>query len=81
VDLNLNLKKIDFFFLNVFSNFSGQKGSSNPSAMLTSLLSRRAKLHEELRNIEKQVFFFFGYNSYYVWFPRKLRKSQLMNAK
>ncbi|XP_062147664.1 uncharacterized protein LOC133856622 isoform X2 [Alnus glutinosa] len=34
----------------------GQKGSSNPSAMLASLLSRRAKLHDELRHIEKQVY-------------------------
>ncbi|QCE06392.1 chromatin modification-related protein MEAF6 isoform X1 [Vigna unguiculata] len=34
----------------------GQKGTVNPSAMLASLLSRRAKLHEELRNIEKQVY-------------------------
>ncbi|CAJ2627658.1 unnamed protein product [Trifolium pratense] len=34
----------------------GQKGTLNPSAMLASLLSRRAKLHEELRNIEKQVY-------------------------
>ncbi|KAK4273045.1 hypothetical protein QN277_021516 [Acacia crassicarpa] len=33
-----------------------QKGTTNPSAMLASLLSRRAKLHEELRNIEKQVY-------------------------
>ncbi|KAJ7977247.1 chromatin modification-related protein MEAF6-like [Quillaja saponaria] len=33
-----------------------QKGISNPSAMLASLLSRRGKLHEELRNIEKQVY-------------------------
>ncbi|KAK4573690.1 hypothetical protein RGQ29_031581 [Quercus rubra] len=32
----------------------GQKASLNPSAMLTSLLGRRAKLHEELRIIEKQ---------------------------
>ncbi|XP_014618000.1 nuA4-domain containing protein isoform X2 [Glycine max] len=35
----------------------GQKGTVNPSAMLASLLSRRAKLHEELRSIEKQVDF------------------------
>ncbi|KAK7267361.1 hypothetical protein RIF29_20031 [Crotalaria pallida] len=34
----------------------GQKGTVNPSAMLASLLSRRAKLHEELRSIEKQVY-------------------------
>ncbi|KAK9280889.1 hypothetical protein L1049_003780 [Liquidambar formosana] len=34
----------------------GQRASSNPSAMLASLLIRRAKLHEELRNIEKQVY-------------------------
>ncbi|XP_077229731.1 histone acetyltransferase subunit NuA4-domain protein [Tasmannia lanceolata] len=29
---------------------------SNPSAMLTSLLSKREKLQDELRNIEKQVY-------------------------
>ncbi|GAB4841717.1 hypothetical protein Ancab_022439 [Ancistrocladus abbreviatus] len=34
----------------------GQRMSSNPSAMLASLLSKRAKLHEELRGIEKQVY-------------------------
>ncbi|OAY34591.1 chromatin modification-related protein eaf6 [Manihot esculenta] len=34
----------------------GQRGSSNPSAMLTSLLSKRAKLQKELRKIEKQVY-------------------------
>ncbi|XVF32399.1 hypothetical protein REPUB_Repub17cG0078900 [Reevesia pubescens] len=34
----------------------GQRGSSTPSAMLASLLSRRAKLQEDLRNIEKQVY-------------------------
>ncbi|RYR24978.1 hypothetical protein Ahy_B02g058594 isoform A [Arachis hypogaea] len=34
----------------------GQKGTVNPSAMLASLLSRRAKLHEDLRSIEKQVY-------------------------
>ncbi|CAL1357035.1 unnamed protein product [Linum trigynum] len=35
----------------------GQRGSSaNPSAMLSSLLSKRAKLHEELRSIERQVY-------------------------
>ncbi|XP_022758406.1 uncharacterized protein LOC111305288 isoform X4 [Durio zibethinus] len=34
----------------------GQRGSSTPSAMLASLLSRRAKLQEELRNIERQVY-------------------------
>lgn len=33
----------------------GQKGTANPSAMMASLLSKRAKLQEELRNIEKQV--------------------------
>ncbi|XP_075482313.1 uncharacterized protein LOC142522665 isoform X2 [Primulina tabacum] len=32
----------------------GQRTTSNPSAMLTALLCKRAKLHEELRNIEKQ---------------------------
>ncbi|XP_030936978.1 protein root UVB sensitive 2, chloroplastic-like isoform X4 [Quercus lobata] len=36
----------------------GQKASLNPSAMLTSLLGRRAKLHEELRIIEKQSLLF-----------------------
>ncbi|KAH9620219.1 hypothetical protein KSS87_014446 [Heliosperma pusillum] len=35
---------------------SGHRNSSNPSVALASLLSKRAKLHEELRNIEKQVF-------------------------
>ncbi|PPR88217.1 hypothetical protein GOBAR_AA32478 [Gossypium barbadense] len=35
---------------------SGQRGSSNPSAMLATLLSRRAKLQEELGNIERQVY-------------------------
>ncbi|XP_057427379.1 uncharacterized protein LOC130720711 isoform X1 [Lotus japonicus] len=34
----------------------GQKGTLNPSAMLATLLSKRHKLHEELRNIEKQVY-------------------------
>ncbi|XP_038898404.1 chromatin modification-related protein MEAF6 isoform X3 [Benincasa hispida] len=34
----------------------GQKTATNPSAMLTGLLSRRAKLQDELRNIEKQVY-------------------------
>ncbi|XP_075490529.1 uncharacterized protein LOC142529045 [Primulina tabacum] len=34
----------------------GQRTTSNPSAMLTALLCKRAKLHEELRNIEKQVY-------------------------
>uniref|UniRef100_A0A1D1Z771 Chromatin modification-related protein MEAF6 n=1 Tax=Anthurium amnicola TaxID=1678845 RepID=A0A1D1Z771_9ARAE len=34
----------------------GQRGAPNPSAMLTALLSKRDKLHEELRNIEKQVY-------------------------
>ncbi|XP_022898286.1 chromatin modification-related protein MEAF6-like isoform X2 [Olea europaea var. sylvestris] len=33
----------------------GQR-SPNPSAILASLLCKRAKLHEELRNIEKQVY-------------------------
>ncbi|PON81730.1 Chromatin modification-related protein Eaf [Trema orientale] len=33
-----------------------QKSSLNPSAMLTSVLGRRAKLQEELRNIERQVY-------------------------
>ncbi|CDP10460.1 unnamed protein product [Coffea canephora] len=34
----------------------GQRTSSAPSAVLASLLCKRAKLHEELRNIEKQVY-------------------------
>ncbi|CAI0434408.1 unnamed protein product, partial [Linum tenue] len=35
----------------------GQRGSSaNPSAMLSSLVSKRAKLHEELRSIERQLY-------------------------
>ncbi|KAI8574412.1 hypothetical protein RHMOL_Rhmol01G0351600 [Rhododendron molle] len=33
----------------------GQRHSSNPSAMLAAVLCKRAKLHEELRNIEKQL--------------------------
>lgn len=35
--------------------FLGQRGSTNPTALLQSLLSKREKLQEELRNIEKQV--------------------------
>ncbi|EPS59649.1 hypothetical protein M569_15156, partial [Genlisea aurea] len=34
----------------------GQRTPTNPSALVSALLSRRAKLHEELRNIEKQVY-------------------------
>ncbi|XP_078440439.1 histone acetyltransferase subunit NuA4-domain protein isoform X2 [Wolffia australiana] len=34
----------------------GQRGASNPSAMLTALLSKRDRLQEELRHIEKQVY-------------------------
>ncbi|XP_015582317.2 chromatin modification-related protein MEAF6 isoform X1 [Ricinus communis] len=34
----------------------GQKSGSNPAAMLASLMGKREKLWEELRNIEKQVF-------------------------
>ncbi|XP_022769865.1 chromatin modification-related protein MEAF6-like isoform X2 [Durio zibethinus] len=34
----------------------GQRRSTTPSAMLASLLSRRAKLQEERRNIERQVY-------------------------
>ncbi|WRX07697.1 Chromatin modification-related protein Eaf6 - like 1 [Theobroma cacao] len=34
----------------------GQRGSSTPSVVLPSLLSKRAKLQEELRNIERQVY-------------------------
>ncbi|XP_026457498.1 chromatin modification-related protein eaf6-like [Papaver somniferum] len=33
----------------------GQRSSSNPSQVLTSLMSKREKLQEELRGIEKQV--------------------------
>ncbi|KAI5649560.1 hypothetical protein M9H77_35565 [Catharanthus roseus] len=36
--------------------FQGHRGSHNPKAMLTSLLSKRQKLQEELRNVEKQVY-------------------------
>ncbi|CAK7346410.1 unnamed protein product [Dovyalis caffra] len=34
----------------------GQRGSSNPAAMLANLLNKRAKLHDELRIIERQVY-------------------------
>ncbi|XP_057473762.1 uncharacterized protein LOC130762133 [Actinidia eriantha] len=34
----------------------GQRNNSSPSAMLAALLCKRAKLHEDLRNIEKQVY-------------------------
>ncbi|XAR58640.1 hypothetical protein NMG60_11014115 [Bertholletia excelsa] len=34
----------------------GHRNSANPSAMLGALLCKRSKLHEELRNIEKQVY-------------------------
>ncbi|XP_026436442.1 chromatin modification-related protein MEAF6-like isoform X2 [Papaver somniferum] len=34
----------------------GQRSSSNPSQVLTSLMSKREKLQEELRGIEKQVY-------------------------
>jgi hypothetical protein len=44
-------------FVTLIDIVLGQKGTVNPSAMLASLLSRRAKLHEELRSIEKQVTF------------------------
>ncbi|XP_039027504.1 chromatin modification-related protein MEAF6-like isoform X4 [Hibiscus syriacus] len=38
-------------------DYDGQRGSTTtPSAMLASLLNRRAKLQEELRNIERQVY-------------------------
>lgn len=33
----------------------GQKSANNPKAMLSSLMSKRQKLQEELRTIEKQV--------------------------
>ena len=33
----------------------GQKSSTDPGAMLTSLLNKREKLRQELRSIEKQV--------------------------
>ncbi|GAB2265999.1 hypothetical protein Dimus_001029 [Dionaea muscipula] len=35
---------------------NGQKTSTNPAAKLASLLTKRGKLQEELRNVEKQVF-------------------------
>ncbi|PSS14015.1 Chromatin modification-related protein [Actinidia chinensis var. chinensis] len=34
----------------------GRRNNSSPSAMLAALLCKRAKLHEDLRNIEKQVY-------------------------
>ncbi|KAK9055717.1 hypothetical protein SSX86_026802 [Deinandra increscens subsp. villosa] len=34
----------------------GLQNSSNPSAVIASLLSKRAKHHEDLRTIEKQVY-------------------------
>ncbi|VFR02069.1 unnamed protein product [Cuscuta campestris] len=34
----------------------GKRAPSNPSAVLAALLSKRSKLHEELKNIEKQVY-------------------------
>ncbi|GMI76125.1 hypothetical protein like AT4G14385 [Hibiscus trionum] len=38
-------------------DYDGQRGSATaPSTMLASLLNRRAKLQEELRNIERQVY-------------------------
>ncbi|GER29690.1 phosphate transporter 1 [Striga asiatica] len=47
----INLKSL---FLRMDSE--GQRISSNPSAMLATLLCKRAKLHEDLRIIEKQVY-------------------------
>ncbi|XP_059632356.1 chromatin modification-related protein eaf6-like [Cornus florida] len=34
----------------------GQRASNNPKVMLSSLISKREKLQEELRNVEKQVY-------------------------
>ncbi|EOY06039.1 Uncharacterized protein TCM_020888 [Theobroma cacao] len=34
----------------------GQRGSANPAAMLASLMTKRDKLQDDLRNIEKQVY-------------------------
>ncbi|XP_050220559.1 uncharacterized protein LOC126670779 isoform X2 [Mercurialis annua] len=34
----------------------GQRSGSNPTAILASLMGKREKLREELRNIEKQVY-------------------------
>ncbi|OMO95464.1 Histone H4 acetyltransferase, NuA4 complex, Eaf6 [Corchorus olitorius] len=34
----------------------GQRGTANPAAMLASLMTKREKLQDELRNIEKQVY-------------------------
>ncbi|KAF3436156.1 hypothetical protein FNV43_RR23248 [Rhamnella rubrinervis] len=45
--VDLSIKKMDS---------EAQKSSLNPSAMLASLLGRRAKLQEDLRNIERQVY-------------------------
>ena len=38
--------------------FAAQNAALNPSQVLASLLSKRTKLQDELRGIEKQVFFF-----------------------
>ncbi|KAH1106116.1 hypothetical protein J1N35_009884 [Gossypium stocksii] len=37
-------------------DYDGQRGSATPSTMLASLLNKRAKLQEELRSIERQVY-------------------------
>ncbi|XVE65839.1 hypothetical protein DITRI_Ditri08aG0031400 [Diplodiscus trichospermus] len=34
----------------------GHRGSTNPAAMLSSLINKREKLQDELRTIEKQVY-------------------------
>lgn len=51
--------KIWFSFSFSVNYLAGQKTANNPSVMLASLLSRRAKLQDELRGIEKQVHFFY----------------------
>lgn len=49
---------INSFFIShkISMEAEGQRTSSNPSAVLATLLSKRAKLHEDLRNLEKQVY-------------------------
>lgn len=40
----------------------GHRGSANPATILASLVNKREKLQDELRNMEKQVTFFFLVN-------------------
>lgn len=62
------------FHLIDFHGVSAQKGNVNPSAMMASLLSRRAKLHEELRSIEKQAILFL-IPLILFWLPKKRQKT------